>query len=166
VQSSRLAYHAASVTTRRLLLIVTLALAVSLPACTGEDDGGSSTAPSTTSESPLPTKDEKYVFVPGRFTYDFGGITADLSWKGGDGSLKVTNGTDGEVGAPALYVVDQQDQRIDATIDGAAPLGAGDEHTYRVSFPSTLLYEDAGLIVLELGDENYGAMSPLYRKAT
>ena len=153
-------------TARRLLLSAILASVVALPACTGGEDGGQSTAPSTTSESPLPTKDEKYVFVPGRFTYDFGGITATLSWKGGDGTLKVSNGGDAGVGAPALYVVDQQDQRVDATITGAAPLAAGDEETFRVSFPATLPYEDAGLIVLELGDENYGAMSPLYHKAT
>jgi hypothetical protein len=154
------------VTVRRLLPIALLALVVGLPASTGGEDGSPSPASTTTSESPLPTKDEKYVFVPGKFTYDFNGITAALSWKGGEGTLDVTNGSDADVGAPALYALDQANQRVDATVKGATPLAAGDEKSFQITFPSTLAYADAGLIVLDLGDQNYGAMSPLYHKAT
>jgi len=75
-------------------------------------------------------------------------------------SFSVKNGSGAVVGAPALYVVTQEQKHVDGSIDGAQPIADGASADYAVMFPSDLQRDDVGLVVLELGDENYGALAP------
>ena len=139
-------------------LIVVLAFAA--VACTG---GGSPPAdtPAATSASALPTTNVSATIVPGVWTYDLRGLKASFTWKEGETpKLTVQNGSGADVGAPAIYVVTQEQKRVDGTLDGSQPLADGAKGEYAVTFPSELTREDVGLVVLELGAENYGALAP------
>ncbi|MFL6042574.1 MAG: hypothetical protein ACJ740_14360 [Gaiellales bacterium] len=96
---------------RTLLVGVLLIAAV---ACTG---GSSSTQTSAAdSASPLPTVNIDAKIVPGEWTYDLRGLKATFTWKEGPATLTVKNGSGADVGAPAVYIV-TQDQK---------PAGVGD----------------------------------------
>jgi hypothetical protein len=140
---------------RRLLVAV---LAVAAVACTGDTTSTDTTAPS--SPSPLPTTNLQVTIVPGVWTYDLRGLKASFTWKDTPPTLTVKNGTGGEVGAPAIYVVTQDQKRIDGSLDGSVALADGAQGEYTVTFPSDLQRDDVGLVVLELGDENWGALAP------
>jgi hypothetical protein len=72
----------------------------------------------------------------------------------------VDNRTGIDVGAPAVYVVTQDQKHVDGSLDASAPLADGSSGTYTVTFPTDLTRDDVGLVVLELGDENWGALAP------
>ena len=141
----------------RILLV---ALAVVAVACTA----GSSTATAPSAPvggSPPPSVNVQATIVPGVWTYDLRGLKASFTWKeGGQPTLDVKNASGAEVGAPAIYVVTQEQKHVDGSIDGAQPIADGGSATYAVTFPSDFQRDDVGLVVLELGDENYGALGP------
>jgi hypothetical protein len=137
-------------------LIVVLAFAA--VACTGGTSSTDTTAPS--SASPLPTTNLDVTIVPGVWTYDLRGLKATFVWKEGPATLAVKNGSGRDVGAPAIYVVTQEQKRVEGSLDGSVPLADGAQGMYAVTFPGDLKREDVGLVVLELGDENYGALAP------
>ena len=141
--------------TRTLLVL----LAISAVACTG---GGAATdtAASSPPPSPPPSSNVDVRMVPGVWAYDLRGLKATFTWKDAPPTLSVDNGTGIDLGAPAIYVVTQDQRRVDATLDGAAPLGDGAEADYTVAFPGGLTRDDVGLVVLEFGDENWGALAP------
>jgi hypothetical protein len=140
-------------------LVVVLAFAA--VACTGgtttsDGGGGGSSSP-----SPLPTTNLDAKIVPGVWTYELRGLKATFTWKeGSTPALAVKNASGLDLAAPALYVVTQEQNRIDAALDGAAPLANGDQGQYAVTFPKELTRDDIGLVVLETGDENWGALAP------
>ena len=137
-----------------------VALALVAVSCTG----GSSTtiAPSPpVGGSPPPSVNVQATIVPGVWTYDLRGLKATFTWKEGvQPTLGVKNASGAEVGAPAIYVVTQEQKRVDGSIDSAQPIADGGSGDYSVTFPSDLQRDDVGLVVLELGDENYGALAP------
>ena len=141
--------------TRTLLVL----LAISAVACTG---GGASTdtAASSPPPSPPPSSNVDVKMVPGVWTYDLRGLKATFTWKDAPPTLSVDNGTGIDLGAPAIYVVTQDQRRVDATLDGAAPLADGADADFTVAFPGGLTRDDVGLVVLEFGDENWGALAP------
>jgi hypothetical protein len=144
--------------------VLLLAVVSAGVACTG---GTSSTASPSGATSPAPTSLStvdigKVQFVEGEYSYENDGVTVGLTWKGDEpGTLKVENGSDGDLQAPGLYAVTASDQEIPATVADAATIPQGDDVTLRVTFPSSLKPADAGLIVLEFGDQNWGALSPV-----
>jgi len=140
----------------RAVLIAMLVVAGA--ACTGGSASTDATPPS--SASPLPTTNVDAKIVPGVWTYDLRGLKATFTWRDGPPALTVKNGTGIEVGAPAVYVVTQDQHRVDGSIDGSVPLADGAQGQYIVTFPGDLQREDVGLVVLELGDENWGALAP------
>jgi len=137
-------------------LVVAVLVVVGV-ACTG-DSSTDTTAPS--SASPLPTTNVDATIVPGAWTYDLRGLKATFSWKDGPAKLTVKNDTGRDVGAPAIYIVAQDQKRIDGELDGAVPLADGAQGEYIVTFPGDLQRDDVGLVVLELGGENWGALAP------
>jgi hypothetical protein len=98
--------------------------------------------------------------VPGVWTYELRGLKATFTWKDSPATLSLDNGAGIDLGAPAIYVVTQDQGRVDATVEGAAPLGDGATSDYTVTFPGDLMRDDIGLVVLELGGVNWGALSP------
>lgn len=141
--------------TRTLLVL----LAIAAVACTG---GGAATdtAASSPPPSPPPSSNIDVKMVPGVWTYDLRGLKATFTWKDAPPTLSVDNGTGIDLGAPAIYVVTQDQRRVDATVEEAAPLADGAQADYTVTFPTDLTRDDVGLVVLELGDENWGALAP------
>ena len=165
VGPGRLAYHAASVRIRVLALtVLTLALAPVAVACTGSTANTASTTTAAQSPTSLPTVDTGRVqFVEGEYTYENEGVTVDLTWKGGPGQLTVDNGSGGDLQPPGLYAVTSSDEEIRATVANSATIPDGGSETLRVTFLASLKPADAGLIVLEFGDENWGALSPVIK---
>jgi len=140
----------------RILVIAMLVVAGA--GCTGGASSTDTAPPS--SASPLPTTNIDAKIVPGVWTYDLRGLKATFTWKDGPPALTVKNGSGIEVGAPAIYVVTQDQKRVDGSLDGSVPLTDGANAQYIVTFPPDLQRSDVGLVVLELGDENWGALAP------
>jgi hypothetical protein len=140
----------------RTLLVGALLMAA--VACTGGSSSTQTSAPD--SASPLPTVNIDAKIVPGEWTYELRGLKATFTWKEGPATLTVKNGSGADVGAPAVYVVTQDQKRVDGSVDGSEPLANGAEGQYTVTFPTALERADVGLVVLELGDENWGALAP------
>ena len=142
---------------RTLLVAVSLAVLTLGAACTS--DTTEATAPSV-SASALPTSDVNATIVPGEWTYDYLGVKATFEWKEGPPILTVKNATGAELGEPSVYAVMQDQRHIDGKMELSEPLADGATGTYTVTFPADLTREDVGLIVLMLGDVNWGALSP------
>jgi hypothetical protein len=140
--------------TRTLLVLLALGAA----ACTGASS--TDTAATSPTASPLPTSNVEVKTVPGVWTYELRGLKATFTWKEAPATLSVSNDTGIDVAEPSVYVVTQDQRRVDATVEGAAPLADGADGDYTVTFPSGLTRDDVGLVVLELGDENWGALAP------
>jgi hypothetical protein len=149
---------------RRLvpLALTSLLAAASLAACTSV--GGEETptvTPNATSPTGGPVASDigDVEFAPGEFQYAFNDITARLSMSGG--TLEISNGSGAEVGAPSLSTVTIDDRTVDLTVEDAAPIPDGGEATFTVTFPDGIDQETVGLIVLTLGEDNYGALAPV-----
>jgi len=142
---------------RTLFVAICLAVLIVGTACTS--DATDSTA-ATVTPSALPTADVNATIVPGEWTYDYLGVKATFEWKDGPPILTVKNATGAEVGAPSVYAVTQDQRHVDGKMDLSDPLADGAAGTYTVTFPADLTRDDVGLIVLVLGDVNWGALSP------
>ena len=144
---------------RTLLVVPVLvgALMVGV-SCTGGD--ATETTVSEVSPSPLPTTDVNATIVPGEWTYEYLGVKAAFEWKDGPPTLTVKNTTGSDVGAPSVYVVTQDQRHVDGKMDPSEPLVDGATGMYTVTFPGDLTRDDVGLVVLMLGDANWGALSP------
>jgi hypothetical protein len=140
-------------------LLVPLAL-IGAVACTNGGSTGSG-APPTISDSPPPTTTTDVSIVPGEWTYEYLGVKANFDWKEGSAPmLHVKNGSDNPVGAPDVYIVTKDQRHVDGKTDGAAPLDPGQSGDYTITFPDGLTVNDLGLVVLTLGDVNWGALGP------
>jgi hypothetical protein len=164
--SEAFAYHARSVSPRRLFTLALVTLASLAAACTSDDPPASSPGTSPTASeptgSPLPTVDPGAVkFEDGVFRYSFNGVSAELRWRGGDGELRVQNGSDRELGEPGLYAVTQDQREVRGEVAGTEPIPAGDEASFAISFPPNVSYDETGFVVLLFGDENWGAFAPV-----
>lgn len=167
----RFAYHAAALRTpRRTLLILTLSsVAVTTAACTGDDPAVSPTTPPgpSTSGSPTPsgeapvTSNTEVRFKPGEFHYAFKGINSFLTLDGSNATLKVTNGTGDELGAPSVYAITGDGRRYDGDVAGAEPLADGATVTLDVTFSDKVTAQTAVLVVLSMGSATLGAMPPV-----
>jgi len=156
---SGLAYHAASMPARSLLALCALVFAV---ACTGDTSSPTSPSPSA-NDAPL-TSDALGTQIPGEWTYELYGVKATFTWKEGAATLTVKNGSDQPIGAPGLYVVTRDQRHVDAKVADAGPLDPSASGDYTVTFPGDLRPDDIGLVVLELGSVNWGALGPVIKK--
>jgi hypothetical protein len=146
---------------RRILPSIVLAVALCV-ACTrdnGADNGEPTLTPTATPTSPVVTGPVH--FEPGRYRYEFGGVTADLVFDGSDARMDVKNATGAELAAPALYVIEGSGTRRDGVVTGAAPIPDGESATFQVTFPEQVTPESIGLVILLFGGSNYGAFAPV-----
>lgn len=154
-------------TAKLALTVLTLALVPAGVACTSDTSSTTTSTSGETGTTPtsLSTSDLGPVqFAEGEYGYENEGVTVALTWKGdGPGTLKVDNGSGGDLQAPGLYAVTAADQEVPANVANAATIPDGDSVTLQVSFPTSLKPADAGLIVLEFGDQNWGALSPVIK---
>jgi hypothetical protein len=142
--------------TRAVLAAVVLVLAV---ACT--NDGSANTQPpSPTNTIDQPTSDVPGNIVAGEWTYSLYGVKATFTWKDGPATLTVKNGSEQPVGAPGLYVVTRDQRHVVGKVSDATALDPSASGDYTVTFPGGLQPTDIGLVVLELGDVNWGALGP------
>jgi hypothetical protein len=155
-----LAYHAASMRTRRLpAVLVPLAL-IAAAACTNGSSTDASVPPTSSASAP-PTATTDVSIVPGEWTYEYLGVKASFDWKEGTpATLHVKNGSSNPVGAPDVYIVTKDQRHVDGKAGGAAPLDPGQSGDYTVTFPDGLTANDLGLVVLTLGNVNWGALGP------
>jgi hypothetical protein len=144
---------------RRLVLLLVLT-AVAAVACTNGGSSDTTTTPATPATAPA-TQTTDVSIVPGEWTYEYLGVKATFDWKeGSPPTLHVKNGSDNPVGAPEVYVVAKDQRHVNGKADGSAPLDPGESGDYPVSFPGGLTVDDLGLVVLTLGDVDWGALGP------
>jgi hypothetical protein len=144
---------------RRLpAVLVPLALAAAV-ACTNSSSADSVASPTGPASAP-PTQTTDVSIVPGEWTYEYLGVKASFDWKEGSPTLHVKNGSDNPVGAPDVYLVTKDQRHVDGKADSAAPLDPGQSGDYTITFPDGLTVNDLGLVVLTLGDVNWGALGP------
>jgi hypothetical protein len=139
---------------------VALLAIVLLVACTGGDDGSNGPTDATTTTF-VPTPAETFTGAPGTAVYTYangGGLVVTVELEGNTGTMTVDNGTEGEVGPPGVYVLDAIDgHEIDGEVAAAAPIAAGERATFDLTVDEITYAENIGLLVLLLGDDNYGA---------
>jgi hypothetical protein len=135
-------------------------LSLGVVACTNPSSSDG-TAATTPADSPPPTNNVDVSLVPGEWTYEYLGVKATFQWKeGAPATLTVKNGSDQPVGAPEVYIVTKDQRHVNGKADGSAPLDPGQSGDYTVTFPGGLTPNDLGLVVLTLGDVNWGALGP------
>lgn len=151
-------------TTGRFIALV--AVAALLTGCTGGSDGGNpngeGTGPSGTGPSGGdggPTPVETTTGPPGTGTYEYvnAGLRVVVNIDGTEGTMDVDNGTDHELSDPDFYILDARDgSEIDGEVADPAPIPAGEEATFGISFEGVEV-RNIGLLVLLFGTDNYGA---------
>jgi hypothetical protein len=91
------------------------------------------------------------------YRYANAGLVATLVLEGQRGTLEIDNGTGRELPDPGFYILDARDgHRIDARVEGAAPVPDGERKDFTVSFTG-IEDRNIGLVVLLMGPDNYGA---------
>ena len=139
-----------------------LVLCVVAAACTGGDDEVPDAPSASPSGGGVVSEDTgDTAFLPGRFLYQFNSITAQATFEGSVATMNIRNGTGSELGAPSLYVLGAGDRRHDGVVDGAAPIGDGEQVTLEFTLPDAVTPETIGLAVLSFGEDNVGAMAPV-----
>ncbi len=145
--------------TGRSASVVLVAL-VLLAGCTGEDDGGNGPTDATTTTF-VPTPAETFTGAPGTAVYTYangGGLVVTVELEGNTGTMTVDNGTEGDLGAPGVYVLDAIDgHRIEGEVAAAEPIAAGERATFDLTVDEIADAGNIGLLVLMLGADNYGA---------
>ena len=89
-----------------------------------------------------------------------GHVRIDHAQRRLDHLAAVVHLSDNPVGAPDVYLVTKDQRHVDGKADGAAPLEPGQSGDYTITFPDGLTVNDLGLVVLTLGDVNWGALGP------
>lgn len=138
---------------------VAVVVTVMLAGCTSGEDGA--TGPTGDGETTLvPTPAETFTGAPGTavYTYVNGGLVVTVQLDGNAGTMTVDNGTDGDVGAPGVYVLDAVDgHEIEGEVSSANPVAAGERATFDLTIDEIADAANIGLLVLLLGADNYGA---------
>jgi hypothetical protein len=142
---------------RRILPFIGLLLVLTV-ACTGSGDGTPSSTSAAPPSSSVPTGPVR--FQPGEYRYEFGGVTATLSFDGSSATLDVKNVSGADLDLPALYVIDGTGAHMDGTVAAATTIADGASATFQVTFPDSVTPKSIGLVILEFGDSNYGAFAP------
>jgi hypothetical protein len=142
----------------RARAVLAAAILVMAVACTNDGSANSQTSPEPTVDNP--TGDVAGNIVQGEWTYSLYGVKATFTWKDGPATLTVKNGSSEPVGAPGVYVVTRDQRHVDGKVADAAPLDPSASGDYTVTFPGGLQPTDIGLVVLELGSVNWGALGP------
>ena len=130
-------------------------------ACTGDEEPPAATASTggETSTSAVPTPAETFTGAPGTATYTYAleGLTVTVELDGSEGTMFVENGSEHDLDAPGLYVLDAADgHEVDGEVVASAPVAAGDSATFDVALDG-IGVDDIGLLGLLFGAVDYGA---------
>ena len=126
--------------------------AVGLLAACGGANGESTTTGDTSS-----TGEGTQASVSTSYSYVNNGLEASFTLSGTSGRLEVANGSGKDIGESAIYSLDPATgDRVDAGVDGAAPIADGTSGSYAVNFPDGFDAIAAGFVGLEFGGEDYG----------
>jgi len=151
---------------RRIFVpFVALAIVITASGCTGGDDAATPATVTPSGEGVVSGDTGDTAFAPGRFIYQFNSITAQATFDGSVATMNVRNATGAELGPPSLYVLGADDRRYDGQVDGAGPIGDGEQATLEFVFPSAVSPQSIGLVVLTFGEDNVGAMAPVPKGA-
>ena len=138
---------------KALIAGTVLILAVAVAACTGDKDEPEPSAKPATSQAP-----EELVVEAGTYGYEAYGVKATLKPEGDAWTLEISNSSGDKLDAPGLYALDARDgHQVDATVEGSKPMNDGDSETLNVTWPTDFDDKQIGMIVLLMGDDNYGA---------
>lgn len=131
---------------------IAVLVAVGLLAGCGSTSGGTTPAGGGAS-----TGSSTQTSVSQTYSYVNNGLEASFTLSGTSGRLEITNGSGNDVGVPAIYSLDPTTgDRVDAGVDGAAPIADGASDSYTVTFPDGFDVIAAGFVGLELGGKDYG----------
>jgi hypothetical protein len=142
----------------RLVSACLVLATVAAVACTG--GGGSSSSPAGPS-STLPSGPVE--IVRGEYTLDHAGVAVRLHWEGTEGTMTIDNGSELDLAAPSVYVVTQEAEHVDVELPETPELAPGESAELDITFPVPM--EDMGMIFLEFGGVNWGALSPVVEAA-
>ncbi|HLB61425.1 MAG TPA: hypothetical protein VJN50_01565 [Actinomycetota bacterium] len=135
------------------LLVALLALGTAAcdKAKSQPDSDGTITTPPEESVGPIgTTKDE--------FRYQNAGLVAVLKFRGKGGTLQVENDSGFDLPTPGFYVLDARDgHEIEGTVEGSEPVPDGEKKTFQISVGEGFELENVGLVILLMGEDNYGA---------
>jgi len=123
-----------------------------------EDGGGSPQPPASVSPStsPAPT-----LSAEGFLYTSKDGIRALATFERDRGTLELRNSTGAELAAPGLYLLDARTgEVVEAEVTPARPVDDGDERTFRVALAREMPPASIGLVVLLIGDADFGAFLP------
>lgn len=144
---------------RSLVVPVMLAvLALGLAACDNNKEAppaGTETTATGALDSPSPEP-----IAQGTYLYNNYGVRATLKPDGENWALEVTNNTSAPLGNVNIYALDAATGRqINATVEDATGLDPKKSGEYTVTGLPTES-RNVGLMILEFGEENWGAFSP------
>ena len=131
-------------------------LALTAASCGGDDEPGANPGGTT---SPTQVVIE---VPPGEYAYSSYGVKADLIPEDDENTyaLSITNKTGSGLAKPGIYALDANTgQRIDATVEGSAPLGNNQTKDFTVTFGQGFDAQQVGLVLLEFGSANWGAFT-------
>lgn len=138
----------------RKLLVIAVLLVLATAACNGD---GKETEPSKTPASSSSQSGEELVVPAGTYGFDAYGVVATLEPKGDGWTLKVENKSGTRLDAPGIYALDARTgEQFDATLDGAKPMEDGFSETLDVTWPEGFDDKQIGMVILTIGDSNYG----------
>lgn len=139
------------------LLVLAVVLALALSACTGEDGNGNGDGNGGGGTGPEPTPSD-VVIEPGDsgvYRYANAGLVATLDLEGG--TLEIQNETGRDLPKPDFYVLEALDgTHVEGRVEGSAPVPAGETATFDIVLEGVRA-DDIGLVVLLMGQDNYGA---------
>lgn len=146
-------------TPRRFVTLIALA-ALLTAACSGSGgnaDGTPKPTSTSTSEAPTPVDTgTEPAPASGEYRYQNAGLIATLDLNAG--TLEIENDTGRELPRPDLYVLTADaGLEIDGRVPDGAPIPDGETASFHAVFPPTLDPTNIGIVVLLMGNDNYGA---------
>lgn len=131
-------------------------LAFGAAACDGvgaDPDGGSTPTESPTDDGPTTVGTTK-----GEYEYRNAGLTAEMKLKGDQGTLEIANETGFDLPKPGFYILDARDGSVvEGKVVASEPVPDGATKSFDVSFSPPIELKNIGLVILLMGDDNYGA---------
>lgn len=137
-------------TLRTITPALLLTLSLSAAACTSAGNGRDPASASPSLE-----------VEPGAYVYRRPGIEATFELRGDAGTLVVLNETGFPLDDPGVYLLDARDgSRVEAEVTDPASVPDGRTRGFEVEVPDAPEAKHVGLVVLMVGDDDFGAFAP------
>jgi len=134
-----------------LVGLLVLSLAACEKAKSQPDGDGTTTTPPEESIGPIGT-------TKGEFRYQNAGLVVLLKFRGDGGTLEVENDSGYDLPEPGFYVLDARDgHEIEGTVEDSEPVADGEKKSFEISVGEGFDLDNVGLVILLMGEDNYGA---------